>query len=151
MAHYEPGFSKDLKAGRYVLLSFLSRSYHESVKHENAYELLQFTVGETDAPAADLSAPHLFYSRPKGTYKGADAQSILLDFYLVNCTLSEDGYKVKATINGTEFMLTKWMPYVIEGLPMGDIEITLELIDGAGNTVDSPFNPVTRTIELQAG
>lgn len=149
MAHYDPGFDKELQDGRYILLSFLSRSYHESVKTDGAYDLLQFTVGETDAPAADLTAPHLFYSRPKGTYTGADTEKLLLDFYLVNCDLSEDGYQVKATINGTEFMLSHWLPYVVEGLPKGEVEITLELLDAEGNSVDSPFNPVTRTVTLE--
>lgn len=149
MAHYDPGFEKELEAGRYILLSFLSRSYHESVKSEGAYELLQFTVGETDEPAADLSAPHLFYSRPKGTYSGADTEKLLLDFYLVNCDLSPDGYQVKATINGTAFMLSHWVPYVVEGLPKGEVTISLELQDADGNTVDSPFNPVTRVVTLE--
>lgn len=151
MAHYKPGFEKELAAGRYILLSFLSRSYHESIKHAEAYDLLQFTVGDTETPPADLTAPHLFYSRPKGTYTGMDTEKLLLDFYLVNCDLSPDGYQVKATINGTEFMLSHWLPYVIEGLPKGEATITLELLDAEGNTVDSPFNPVTRTVSLEEG
>lgn len=149
MAHYDPGFDKELAEGRYILLSFLSRSYHESIKHKKAYDLLQFTVGETDEPEADLSAPHLFYSRPKGTYTGGDTEKLLLDFYLVNCDLSTDGYRVKATINGTEFILSHWLPYVVEGLPKGEVEIALELLDAEGNTVQSPFNPVTRTVTLE--
>lgn len=151
MAHYDPGFNKELEPGRYILLSFLSRSYHESVKSESAYDLLQFTVGETDQPEADLTAPHLFYSRPKGTYSGVDTEKLLLDFYLVNCDLSPDGYQVKATINGTEFMLSHWVPYVVEGLPKGEVTISLELQDADGNTVDSPFNPVTRVVTLEEG
>ena len=150
MAHYAPGFSKELTAGRYILLSFLSRSYHESIKHAEAADLIQFTVGKTDAPVADLAAPHLFYSRPKGTYTGADAQQLMLDFYLANCDLSANGYTVLATINGTEFTLREWAPYVIDGLPMGKVTIKLELLDNAGNLVPSPFNPVERTVRLQA-
>lgn len=151
MAHYKPGFEKELEPGRYILLSFLSRSYHESIKHKEAYDLLQFTVGETETPPADLSTPHLFYSRPKGTYEGMDTEKLLLDFYLVNCDLSSEGYQVRATINGTEFMLSHWLPYVIEGLPKGEVTITLELLDAEGNTVESPFNPVTRTVTLEEG
>ena len=32
-AHYEPEFSKEIQEGHHVLLAFLSRSYHESVKN----------------------------------------------------------------------------------------------------------------------
>ena len=109
----------------------------------------QFTVGNTDEPTVDLSKPHMFYSRPKGTYEGADTKNILLDFFLINTNLSPDGYKVRATIDGNEFMLTKWVPYIVKGLPMGDNTFKLELLDKDGNLVDSPFNPVERTITLK--
>ena len=55
-----------------------------------------------------------------------------------------------ATVNGVEFILTEWKPYVIEGLPLGTVTIKLELKDGAGNLVDSPFNPVERSVQLEA-
>src|SRR6478609_1034160 len=38
-AHYETRFTKDIKEGNHVVLSFLSRSYHESLKHKTAYDL----------------------------------------------------------------------------------------------------------------
>ncbi len=148
-AHYEHSAEQKLEDGHYVLLAFLSRSYHESLKNPSAMVLTQFTVGEGKAEAVDLSAPHLFFSRPKGVYKGADTQKLLLDFYLVNTTLSPSGNKVRATINGTEFVLTEWVPYVIEGLPLGQVEIKLELIDAQGKLIPGPFNSVTRTTTLE--
>src|ERR1017187_869575 len=84
MARYKDTFYSDLKPGNYINLSFLSRSYHESVKNKNAYALSQFKVGDTKEKPADLKGPLLFYSRPKGEYKGKDTANILLDFYLVN-------------------------------------------------------------------
>ncbi len=149
-AHYEPGFEMELDPGHYVALSFISRSYHESLKHYGAYNLRQFTVGSPgEYQEADLTAPHMFYSRPKGTYVGADTERILLDFYLVNTDLAPDGNKVKATINGEEFLLDQWAPMFIEGLPMGANTIKLELLDAQGNAVPGPFNTVERTIELE--
>ncbi len=130
------------------MLAFLSRSYHESVKEPSAFVVRQFTVGDGRAEPVDLDAPHLFYSRPKGTYVGDDARRLMLDFFLVNTTLSEDGNRVRATVNGTEFVFTDWTPYVIEGLPMGEVEITLELLDASGEAVPGRFNSVTRTVTL---
>ena len=150
-AHYEANFEKEIETGHYVALSFLSRSYHESIKTPEAYVIRQFTVGDADDTEVDLSGPNLFYSRPKGTYSGEDTKKIMLDFYLINCNLSDDGYKVKATINGHEFTLTEWVPYFVEGLPMGENEFIIELIDGEGNLVDSPFNRIDRTITLEEG
>lgn len=148
-ALYETTYEKELEAGHYVELSFLSRSFHMSLKHPDAYVLRQFTVGDTEEEDIDLNSAHMFYSRPKGTYTGDATNKVLLDFYLVNTELAEDGNTVRATINGEEFKITEWKPYAIEGLPMGETTIKLELLDENGELVESPFNPVTRTITLE--
>lgn len=149
-AHYETEFTKDLEEGEHVILSFLSRSYHESLKHQGAYDLRKVTVGR---PAQrldiNLKDPHMFYSRPKGEYVGADTEQVMLDFYLVNTDLSAEGNRVRATINGTEFILDRWLPYIMEGLPMGENTIKLELIDSNGNVLPGPYNSVTRTFTLK--
>lgn len=155
-AHYEPMFTTDKLAepGNHVVLAFLSRSYHESVKNmegPSSFYIGQFQTGDGDYEEADFTAPHMFYSRPKGTYTGEDTKKLLLDFFLLNTTLSEGGNQVRATINGEEFMLTEWAPYVIEGLPMGEVTVKLELIDAEGNPIPGPFNVVERTVMLEAG
>lgn len=148
-AHYGEDFNRKIMyPGHYVALSFISRSYHESIKTPDAYVVSQFSVG-VEHEEKDLSGEHLFYSRPKGTYKGADTKNIMLDFYLVNTEISAEGNKVKATINETEFIIDEWVPYFIEGLPMGENTIKLELIDAQGNPIPGPFNTVTRTIKLE--
>ncbi|MFQ5335873.1 MAG: hypothetical protein ACE5DN_07340, partial [Flavobacteriales bacterium] len=138
-AYYEPEFDVDLQDSMdNVVLAFLSRSYHESIKSDRAFILKQFNFG--DAPDVDLTQPMLFYSRPKGTYIGEFAGKVLLDFYLVNCHLSEDGFKVRATINGTSFLLTKWCPWFMEGLPMGENTVRIELVNADNEVVSSPFS-----------
>ncbi|MCB0506753.1 MAG: hypothetical protein R2739_10480 [Chitinophagales bacterium] len=141
------------KDGQHIVLSFLSRSYHESIKNKNAYVLSSVITGKsryyTRYAAPDLTSPMMFYSRPKGTYKGDETEAVLLDFYLVNCDLSKDGYKVKAVINGTEFILDKWCGYFMEGLPKGKNTVQLTLLDKKGNEVESPFNNVERTFTLE--
>lgn len=151
MAHYGSTFEIDLEPGYYVALAFLSRSYHESVKADDAFAIIDFVVDKASKKNVipDLSKPHMFYSRPKGTYKGADAEEVLLDFFLANVDLSPEGYKVIATINGKEETITKWAPYVMQGLDNGKNTINLKLVDGSGNMVASPFNNVTRTITLE--
>ncbi len=148
-AHYMPGVMNTLDEGNYVVLAFLSRSYHESVKSEGAFYVENLKVGDVEPSETDLTAPHLFYSRPKGTYTDIDTKKVMLDFYLLNTTISPEGNKVKATINGEEFMITEWAPYYIEGLPLGEATIELELIDAEGKTVDGPFNKVERKITLE--
>lgn len=147
-ALYEPDYVTTLEPGHYVSLAFLSRSYHESLKHYGAYVVRQFTVGDAEPEPIDLTTPHLFYSRPKGEYSGPDTKNILLDFYLVNVDLTADGYKVLATINGEQFVIEKWAPHFINGLPMGENTLQLQLIDGNGEVVDGPYTDVERKITL---
>ena len=148
-AHYMSEVPDQLEAGNYVVLAFLSRSYHESVKSDGAYFIENITVGDAEPTEADLTAPHLFYSRPKGTYKGADTEKVMLDFYLLNETISPDGNKVRATINGQEFSIDEWAPHYIEGLSVGENTIKLELVDASGNLIEGPFNSVERTIMIE--
>ena len=143
-AHYNQDFSADVNDGD-VVLAFLSRSYHESVKNPNAYFLTQF--GENQS--YDLTNEFLFYSRPKGTYKGNDTKKLLLDFYLVNTDISPTGNKVKATINDVVFFIDEWTPYYIEGLPLGEISIKLELVNNDGVLIETPFTPSERTVILE--
>lgn len=147
-AHYEPEFKKKLSQGRHVVLAFLSRSYHESVK--NDYVLQEFVVGEgEDTAAFDMDGEHLFYSRPKGTYSGQETEKLMLDFFLHNTSLSKNGNKVRATINGEEYILTEWKPYYIEGLEKGTATIKLELLDSDDNVISGPYNTVTREVTLK--
>ena len=150
-AHYEPSFKKEIPDGVHHLVAFLSRSYHESVKNENSVVVKKMEIGSNpeDTRGLDMDAPTLIYSRPKGEYSGKDTENLMLDFFVLNTTLSEDGNKVKATINGEEFMITEWAPHVITGLPMGEVSIQLELVDGNGNLIEGPFNKVNRSVILK--
>jgi hypothetical protein len=149
-ASYSPTVGYTMKPGHHVLLAFLSRSYHESLKTTKAYVLKEFNVGPEVVDDFNETAPQIFYSRPKGDYVGdKEVKKLLLDFYVINCKLSPKGYKVRATVNGTEFILTKWAPYAIEGLPLGDVKVKLELLDNKNNLVPSAYNGVERTAKLK--
>jgi hypothetical protein len=150
-ASYSPDITSNLKPGHHVLLAFLSRSYHESIKTKSAYILKEFDVAKKSPDQFDAKAVHIFFSRPKGEYVGEkETKRVLLDFYLINCTLSEKGYKVRATIDGSVFTLTKWEPYFIEGLALGEHKIKLELLDKNDKMVQSEYNGTTRTVKLLA-
>jgi hypothetical protein len=149
-AHYESNFKKNIPKGSHHLVAFLSRSYHESVKNENSVFVKNLIVGETykDSIAPNMDAPTLIYSRPKGTYSGKDTKQVLLDFFVLNTSLSDQGNKIKATINDQEFLITEWVPHVMKGLPFGEVTIKLELIDANGVVIPGPYNSVTRTVTL---
>lgn len=150
-AKYVDSFDHEVEDGEHYILSFLSRSYHESIKSGNAHIAVKAKVENgsiTESKPLDAK-PMLFYSRPKGTYVGQkDTEKVMLDFFLLNAELGE-GYKVKAEINGEEHIIDTWQPYYIEGMEMGENTVVLTLIDKDGNAVDTPLNPVKRTFSLK--
>ena len=150
-AKYVNQFTHDVPDGDHHVLAFLSRSYHESIKSPDAHIAVKVKVKDKSITNTErIEEPMLFYSRPKGTYVGNDTKNLMLDFFVKNVNLSESGYKVKANINGTETIITKWQPYYLNGLPMGENTIELTLIDKDGNAVATPLNPVSRTFTLKA-
>lgn len=150
-ALYKPEHSVTVPLNsEHYLMSFLSRSFHESIKTADASKLIKFKVN-ADGKIEELPTPteaSLFYSRPKGDYKGEDTKTLLLDFFVANTTLAADGNKVKADINGQEFMLDQWVPYEILNLPMGENSIKLTLIDKEGNALTGDNVSVERKINL---
>lgn len=151
VALYKPEhtFNVPINSEHY-LLSFLSRSFHESIKTADASKLIKFKVNadgkieEENAP----TEPSLFYSRPKGDYKGDDTKAVLLDFFVLNTEISPEANKVKAVINGQEFTLDHWTPYEITNLPKGETTIQLSLIDKDGNALTGDNVSIERKSNL---
>ena len=150
IAKYTPSFDQAVADGEHHILTFLSRSYHESIKSPEAHRAVKVTAANGSfASSTDITEPMLFYSRPKGSYVGSEqTENVMLDFYPVNATIG-DGYTVKAVVNGKEFMIDEWKPYYLQNLPMGENTITLTLMQG-DSIVDTPLNPVRRTFTLEA-
>jgi len=149
-ALYKPEHTAMVKLGsEHYLMSFLSRSYHESIKEEGAAVLKHFRIDDNGklSELALPTEPSLFYSRPKGEYKGKDTDRVLLDFYVWNTKL-KDGNQVKATINGTDFMLDNWGPYEIINAPKGELTVDLSLVDKDGKTLSGDNVSITRKVTL---
>jgi hypothetical protein len=104
------------------------------------------------AGAVDAKRPLLTYSRPKGEYKDADADPIMIDFWLANAKLVGDGgeYRVRYSVNGGEpKFVEKWAPLWLQGWTAGKHTIKLELVDKDGNVVDNGgYNSTSREITV---
>lgn len=100
----------------------------------------------------DASKPLLTYSRPKGEYKGPDAEAIMIDFWLSNAKLQGDGgeYRVRYSVDGGEQrFIDRWEPIWLAGWTAGSHKVRLELVDKSGNVVDNGgFNATERTITV---
>jgi hypothetical protein len=142
-----------LQPGMHVIRAFPARSFNESLKDSGCFVASIFYYKDKkNNPEVDLSAPYLTYNEPQGEYKmnSKNPQPILLDFYVTNCELSRDGYKVKLTIdNGNQRTLTSWQPYYIYGLNKGVHKIRLQLMNPQNKPVPGMFNDVQRTIVIK--
>lgn len=174
---------RNVTDGEHTLRMFASRPWHESYKNAEAFKVVKFTVkngqadeseptvddkGKTLADAkeaegaemqestagdVDFSRPLLTYSRPKGTYKGDDAKTIMIDFWLSNAKLKDDGggFVVSYSINGgPDREITKWAPVWLSGWKKGKNEVRLRLADQDGKAVENGgYNDTMREITLE--
>lgn len=140
-----------LQPGMHVIRVFPVRSFNESLKDDGCFAASVFYYQKkVDNPQIDLSAPYLTYNEPQGEYSYNNGEPILLDFYVTNCRLSRDGYKVRVTIdNNVQRTLTSWQPYYIYGLKKGMHRIQLELLDPTNKPVGGFFNDVQRSIVIK--
>ena len=150
--HYDenaPVVFKDVAPGTHTIRMFPSRPWHESLKNPEAFAMVTFHVGEPSGDnKVEWQEPLLTYSRPKGSYSGAAAERILLDFWLLNATLHPNGYRVRVTVDGESEVLSRWEPVWLDGLGSGDHTITLELLGRFGDPIPGPYNRTTRTITV---
>jgi len=109
-------------------------------------------MASSKAGEIDAKKPLLTYSRPKGDYKGADADAIMIDFWLTNAKLSGDGgdYRVRYSVNGGEpKFIETWQPIWLTGWTAGKHTVKLELVDRDGNVVENGgYNSTSRDINV---
>jgi hypothetical protein len=109
-------------------------------------------VLSSTAGAVDPAKPLLTYSRPKGEYKGEDADPIMIDFWLTNARLKGDGgeYRVRYIIDDDDArFIDKWEPIWLSGWISGKHTVRLELLDKDGRPVENGgYNTTSREITV---
>jgi hypothetical protein len=109
-------------------------------------------VSASTAGEVDPSKPLLTYSRPKGEYKGADADPIMIDFWLSSAKLKGDGgeYRVRYIIDDDDAKyIDKWEPIWLSGWISGKHTVRLELLDKDGKPVENGgYNTTSREISV---
>lgn len=130
--HPSTKIEQEFLSGNNVFLAFLTYENNLGIKTNNATILKNIVLN--DEALFDEKQAHLFYYLPQNNIP-------ILDFCLVNTSLSKNGNKVKVTFNGTtSIVVDKWASYQINGLTETENTIRIELIDKAGNLIPGPFN-----------
>ena len=156
--HYsnEPFVFKDVKPGAHAIRAFPSRPWHESVKQDSAFAMVQFYVKEkSGTPLLDATKPMVIYSRPKGEYSisnpahGQPVKGILIDWFLKNVEMgSRTGYTVRATVDGQSHEFKEWRPHYVQDLAEGEHTFKLELLKDK-KPVEGNFNTTERKITIK--
>ena len=109
-------------------------------------------MASSTAGDVDPTKPLLTYSRPKGEYKGADADPIMIDFWLTNAKLKGDGgeYRVRYIIDDDDpRYIDKWEPIWLSGWLGGKHTVRLELLGKDEMPVENGgYNTTTREITV---
>ncbi|MBQ20093.1 MAG: hypothetical protein CMD31_05005 [Flavobacteriales bacterium] len=130
--HSNTKIEQEFLSGNNVFLAFLSNENNLGIKTNNATLLKNIVLN--DEVLFDEKQAHLFYYLPQNNIA-------ILDFCLVNTSLSENGNKIKVTFNGTtSIIVDKWASYQIDGLTQNKNTIRIELIDKIGKLIPGPFN-----------
>ncbi len=151
--YYETNYKFEIPAnlskGEHLVRVFLARTFGESLKGDLTFFATNFFVGERGPTKFDLSQPYLTYNEPSNQLYLTEGGPILLDFFISNCELTKDGYKVRLTIDKKATKnLHDWQPYYIYGLDEGQHTVRLELLGPDGLLVKGPFNDVEQTITV---
>jgi hypothetical protein len=148
--------------GKHILRVFVSRPWHESYKNDGAFQLVDFTVSagrETERDGSAKTAdevrptnPLLTYNRPKGDYKGADSDPIMIDFWLSNAKLKRDGgdFRIRYFVDDDDArFIDNWEPIWLQGWTTGKHTVHLELLGNDGWPVkNGGYNVTTRGITI---
>jgi len=152
----DPMVFKNVAPGPHVVRAFPSRPWHECVKEDTAFSMVQFYVKEKSGTLPiDPGKEMLVYSRPKGEYSiaspppGQPVEGILIDFFAPNVKIGETGFEARATLdNSRRIKIETWQPYYIQGLEEGSHTLKLELLKD-GKPVEGNFNTTERTITIK--
>ncbi|MCA1575481.1 MAG: hypothetical protein LC770_13305 [Acidobacteria bacterium] len=129
----------------------------QTMANNNSGGSAQTTREGKDMPAStagdvDPTKPLLTYSRPKGEYNGAEADPIMIDFWLSNAKLKGDGgeYLVRYIIDDDEpRYIDTWEPVWLSGWLAGKHTVRLELLGPDEFPIkNGDFNITTREITI---
>jgi hypothetical protein len=145
----------ELAVGEHVIAGFMCRANHESVKGSGGVAVNRFWVAKVTTKDYKSNAPMLILNRPHGAYKGAAADDILVDFYVLNTLLGDKDNYVHIALKGPGIKeeltrnINEWRPYSIVSPHNGEYTITAELMDKNGNLIAGGWNSTSRKFTVE--
>jgi hypothetical protein len=147
---------KPLGEGEHLLVAYVARDNHESIKGEGTIAIRRFWIGKklpSDWSYSD--DPLLVLGRPHGTYQGSDSRYIKIDLFVLNAELGK-GHRAILKVTGPgipegglSHRLEQWVPMLLTKAHEGEYRLKIELRDAKETLVPAPYNPTERTFTVK--
>lgn len=143
----------ELSPGSHRLTVYAAMPWGEARKNPGAVR--QIRLHRTAPNPAALPAPgspQLLAVSPRGL---ASEEPLLLDWLLLDAPLQDVGgngsqWRLRVSINGDDVLLDQQTPLWLRGWRPGPNALRLELLDGRGEPLNSPFNSLVQEVDLRA-
>jgi hypothetical protein len=145
---------RPLEPGSHRLTVYAARPWGEAVKGPGAsrqIRLHRVAANPLSQPAP--GSPQLIAVSPRGTAAGTP---LLLDWLLLEAPLQnlrsgDASWRLRVSLNGDSFLIDQQTPLWLEGWRSGSNAIQLDLLDGLGEPLNSPFNSLVSEVILEPG
>jgi hypothetical protein len=144
--------TEDMAEGEHIIAAFVNRKNHESIKSERGIAVRRFYVGKRSKGGWDSNKdPLIVVGSPHGEYSG----DVLVDWYVLNATISGSEYSVRTLLKGPgikeegiQRVITEWRPWIVlSAHEDGEYSVKIELLDPNGDPV--PYGTVDRTFTVK--
>ncbi len=146
--NYQIPLRCDLAEGEHIARLFIARSYGESLKSSECFEMVKFSVGRR-GQSQEIQGPILTYNEPSWRYVYPENTPVLLDFLFTQGLLAEGSYGVQVRIDGTLIeTLYQKAPYYIYGLKKGKHVLSLTVVNGKGKELEGSYQKKTTIVQI---
>lgn len=149
-----PGGS--LAEGEHLIAAFVCRKNGESIKGPSSIAVRRFWTGKRTPSTWDPNrGPFVVLGHPYGTYKVDGGGDPLVDWYVLNATLGQKDYSIRAVLkgpgikdDGIQRIISDWRTHIILSAHEGQYTLQFDLLDRNGDPVPGPGNSSTRTFTV---
>ena len=143
-----------LAPGSHRITAYAALPWGEAVKDPGATARLRLhSVAANPLSLPASGSPELIAVSPAEL---GGSEPLLLDWLLYDAPLQhlrqgDDSWRLRVSINGDSFLVDQNAPLWLRGWHQGSNALQLELVDGRGEPLNSPYNSLVRQVTLAGG
>ncbi|MCP9776068.1 hypothetical protein [Cyanobium sp. WAJ14-Wanaka] len=142
-----------LSPGSHRITAYAAMPWGEVVRSPGAASQIRVQrVAANPLTLPKKGSPQLLLASPPAEI---GAEPVLLDWLLLDAPLqrlrdNDGSWRLKVNLNGDSFVTDKDSPIWLKGWKTGSNSLQLDLLDGRGNPLNSPFNSLVSEVILKS-